>query len=93
MGAARLRITAFPIIGTGQDARAWPVAQSAAGFRVALLSTSDTVEALIDGKEPKSSNDQSIPRFTWWDHRGSAEWVRVCFFQAAQGLGRGGLLV
>ena len=37
---------------------------------------SDTLEALIDGREPKNSNDQSIPRFTWWDHRGSAEWVQ-----------------
>ena len=36
----------------------------------------DSVEALNDGIEPKDSNDHSIPRFTWWDHRGSQEWVQ-----------------
>jgi len=35
----------------------------------------DTAEALHDLIEPRSSNDQSIPRFTWWDHRGTSEWV------------------
>jgi hypothetical protein len=39
----------------------------------------DSVEALIDGIEPKNSNDQSIPRFTWWDHTGSSEWVQYDF--------------
>ena len=32
-----------------------------------------------DGLEPKNSNDHTIPRFTWWDHRGSAEWVQYDF--------------
>src|SRR5207302_7011145 len=40
---------------------------------------SDTVEALTDGLEPKNSNDHSIPRFTWWDHRGTTEWVQYDF--------------
>jgi uncharacterized protein len=35
----------------------------------------DSVAACFDGKEPKSSNDHSIPRFTWWDHTGTAEWI------------------
>jgi hypothetical protein len=78
MGAARLRIASFPTIGGGKDARAWPV------VKVLPVSAShcgehDTLEALIDGKQPKSSNDQSIPRFTWWDHRGTAEWVEYVF--------------
>lgn len=38
--------------------------------------TNDSVEALNDGIEPKNSNDHSIPRFTWWDHRGTKEWVQ-----------------
>ena len=42
---------------------------------------SDSVEACFDGKEPQSSHDQSIPRFTWWDHKGSAEWVVRPFSQ------------
>jgi len=26
-----------------------------------------------------NSNDHLIPRFTWWDHRGSQEWVQYDF--------------
>ncbi len=78
MGAARLRITSFPVIGDGPSAREWveprtpPVAAS-------HCFSSDTVEAMIDGKEPASSHDGSIPRFTWWNHRGTAEWVEWGF--------------
>src|SRR5208283_1811566 len=39
----------------------------------------DSPEAMIDGLEPKNSNDHSIPRFTWWDHRGTTEWVQYSF--------------
>lgn len=35
----------------------------------------DSVEAAYDGIEPKSSHDHDIPRFTWWDHRGTSEWI------------------
>jgi len=35
----------------------------------------DSIEACFDGKIPARSNDASIPRFTWWDHRGSSEWI------------------
>jgi len=78
MGAARLRVTAFPTIGTGKDARPWPVVKELP-VSASHCGDSDSLEALIDGKEPKSSNDQGIPRFTWWDHRGSAEWVEHIF--------------
>lgn len=37
---------------------------------------SDTVEALNDQIEPASSNDHDMPRFTWWSHRGTSEWVQ-----------------
>jgi hypothetical protein len=36
----------------------------------------DHVDALNDQIDPKHSNDHDIPRFTWWDHRGTAEWVQ-----------------
>ena len=39
----------------------------------------DTVRALADGAEPTSSSDRGIPRFTWWDHRGTTEWVQYDF--------------
>lgn len=39
----------------------------------------DTVTALNDGQLPKSSGDHDIPRMTWWDRRGSVEWVAYRF--------------
>lgn len=44
----------------------------------------DTVEALADGMEPTSSGDHSIPRLTWWDHRGTTEWVQYDFGEAKE---------
>ena len=39
----------------------------------------DTVNALSDRLLPRNSNDQSMPRFTWWDHKGTTEWVQYDF--------------
>jgi len=39
----------------------------------------DGAAALSDGREPRNSNDHSIPRFTWWSHKGSKEWVQYTF--------------
>jgi hypothetical protein len=39
----------------------------------------DSVGALNDRREPKNSCDHDIPRFTWWDHKGTAEWVQYEF--------------
>ena len=44
--------------------------------------SSDTVDAVIDGLEPKNSIDHDIPRLTFWDHRGSKEWVELDFGKA-----------
>jgi hypothetical protein len=73
MGCARLRIAAFPRAGTGAEAHEWtpPPLPPLASHCWA----SDTVMALNDGIEPSNSNDQGIPRFTWWDHLGTTEWV------------------
>jgi hypothetical protein len=78
MGAARLRITSFPVIGQGPDAHTW-VAAKALPVSASHCGDNDTLEALMAHRQPKSSNDQSIPRFTWWDHRGSEEWVELNF--------------
>ena len=40
---------------------------------------SDIVGAMNDGLLPKDSADESIPRFTWWDHRGTSEWAQYTF--------------
>jgi hypothetical protein len=74
MGGARLRITAFPVIGQGADAHTWTAAKPLP-VSASHCFENDTVEALMKPQQPKSSNDQNIPRFTWWDHRGTAEWV------------------
>jgi DUF1680 family protein len=37
----------------------------------------DHLVAVNDGVEPKHSNDHGIARFTWWDHRGTTEWVQL----------------
>ncbi len=42
----------------------------------------DSEKALNDGIDPESSNDQSVPRFTWWDHKGTREWVQYDFQKA-----------
>jgi DUF1680 family protein len=39
----------------------------------------DTLNALHDQLEPRSSADHDIPRFTWWDRRGTSEWVEYDF--------------
>ena len=76
MGCARLRISAFPQIGSGPDVHEWK-AQPQTQFSHCY--GGDTPAALDDGRLPENSNDHSIPRFTWWDHRGSMEWVQYNF--------------
>jgi len=83
MGSTRLRISAFPVIGSGPAARHWtapelprpPLYHASASHAF----ESDSVEALCDGLAPRNSNDHDIPRFTWWPHRGTAEWVQYDF--------------
>lgn len=36
-------------------------------------------DALNDQLEPRSSNDENIPRFHWWPKKGSLEWVEYDF--------------
>ncbi len=44
-------------------------------IRASHLYPADTLQTLNDGGEPKSSKDHDIRRMTWWDHRGSVEWL------------------
>lgn len=44
----------------------------------------DTVSALNDQISPAASDDAKLPRFTWWDHRGTKEWVQYDFDQPAR---------
>lgn len=36
----------------------------------------DSLSAVNDGKLPKNSSDNSIPRFSWWNHRSTTEWIQ-----------------
>ena len=45
----------------------------------------DSVAAAFDGVLPRASGDESIPRLTFWDHRGTAEWA-MCEFGAPETL-------
>lgn len=78
MGAARLRISSFPVIGTGPDARDWQ-AEPKVNVTASHCNENDSLLAVCDNLVPQNSHDQSIPRFTWWDHRGTAEWIERRF--------------
>ncbi len=72
MGCTRLRITSFPVIGTGPHANEWP---SRPAIQHNASHTHDDIEALSDGILPNNSMDWTICRFTWWNHKGTTEWV------------------
>lgn len=42
----------------------------------------DSADAVADGQEPGSSGDQSIPRLTFWPHKGTEEWMEARFFNS-----------
>ena len=45
---------------------------------------SDSVEVCFDGRVPESSADAYTPRLTWWDHKGTTEWVDRYFDKPAR---------
>ncbi len=82
MGAARLRISSFPTATNAPSAHEWTAPpQPQAGLKGSASHTngSDSTDALSDGMIGANSADESIARFTWWDHRGTAEWVQYDF--------------
>lgn len=77
MGAARLRISAFPTVSDDSSVKPWKEDQP-----LGVASTcwpQDTPLALSDGIVPRSSDDETVPRFSWWDRTGSREWVEYHF--------------
>jgi hypothetical protein len=48
-------------------------------IRASHVNPTDTLAALNDGVIPKSSGDHGLPRMTWWDHKGTTEWVSYRF--------------
>ena len=64
--------------------RAIPTLASAARVSASHCWSGDTVEAVHDQVTPRSSHDHDIPRFTWWDHRGTSEWIQYDLEPAAK---------
>jgi hypothetical protein len=79
MGCARLRISVFPTIGSGPGAHEWTRPPEPLPVTASHCWENDTTDAVADGRLPSNSNDQSIPRFTWWGHRGTTEWIQYDF--------------
>lgn len=79
MGACRLRISAFPVIGRGTNAHEW----KPAGLPLVSYSRgehTDPYKAIFDGKVPESSYDRKVSRFTTYcfggAEHGKLHWVR-----------------
>ncbi|MCA9257618.1 MAG: glycoside hydrolase family 127 protein, partial [Planctomycetales bacterium] len=61
-----------------------PTLAGRAQFTASHCWTSDTIDALNDELLPTASDDGNIPRFTWWDHRGTAEWIHCDLDEATK---------
>jgi hypothetical protein len=76
MGAARLRVTSFPVVSANPAGHEWE------GPSASHVWQTDLLDAVNDGLEPSNSFDQSMPRLTWWDHLGTTEWVQYDYADA-----------
>jgi len=76
MGCARLRITAFPVTAEEGGGSRWDAGPSA---ELAASHVHDNLMAVKHKSIPDSSNDQKVSRFTWWQHRGTSEWIEERF--------------
>jgi hypothetical protein len=56
-----------------------PTIASEAQASASHCNASDSISALNDQQEPANSADHSIQRLTWWNHKGTAEWVQYEF--------------
>ncbi|MBK7406112.1 MAG: glycoside hydrolase family 127 protein [Phycisphaerales bacterium] len=82
MGAARIRISAFPVVTVGAGGHAWQTPQVPRQLFHASASQTfdgDEVGAIADGVSPANSADRSIPRHTFWPNRGTKEWLQAGF--------------
>jgi hypothetical protein len=61
-----------------------PTIASSAKVTASFCYPSDSMAALNDQQVPKSSDDHSISRLTWWDHKGTTEWVQYDLEQPKQ---------
>lgn len=68
--------------GAGEMQTWFPVRADVLSVRSRFAATAshcfehDTVRAMCDGRLPKSSADETIPRMTFWPNKGTEEWVQ-----------------
>jgi hypothetical protein len=83
MGAARLRVSAFPTVTDGPEGTVWspPPRPKPIPFAISysFVNRYEDPEAVADGFEPTSSGDERITRASWYGHKGTAEWVQYDF--------------
>lgn len=53
-------------------------------IRIEASHSADNVTALYNGVTGESSGDYNVPRFTWWDRKGTREWVSYIFDRPAE---------
>lgn len=81
MGAATIRVSAFPVAAEGdQEATQWEE-PTTLDYEASASHCfeGDWVGAIADGVLPESSDDLTVPRMTFWDHQGTAEWLKAEF--------------
>jgi len=61
-----------------------PTLAQRAKLTASYVNPADSVGAVNDGVSPSSSDDHSVPRFTWWDRQGTEEWVELAFGEPQQ---------
>ncbi len=81
MGAAHLRISAFPVASDADDAHRWSPSIEAQHYHASASHCyeGDWTGAICDGLLPSDDVNEGVTRHTFWDHRGSAEWLQAGF--------------
>ena len=81
-GAAPLRISAIPVLGAGPKARDWQppvIPKRLHGGHASHCCPHDSTAAIADDLIPTGSIDHTIPRHTFWPHKGTEEWLEARF--------------
>lgn len=82
-----VRATGIRVLVQLQSGWSGGILEMIAGAPPAVASASqtfagDTVAAINDGRIPAASDDEGIPRHTFWNHVGTREWVQLTYAQA-----------
>ena len=56
-----------------------PVAWTKPSLTASFSNGKESLKAVLEERDPDSSSDGSLPRFTFWPHRGTDEWIQFGF--------------